>query len=186
MVGRRASVVFRLVLAGVSIVGGIVFNAPEARGHGFGFHITGGLGEHLHRQAGLSWDTAVAEDRLFNYRLNLGYEAFELNEDGGFREKFDGLILENTFGFRLLATEGMRLWGGPQIITGIYEGDIGLGAGLSLGANLHVSESSSVGITLGARSIEYSGFLGGTESESIGYLRLDFFYRSMRDRFRGH
>jgi hypothetical protein len=182
--GRRVPEIFSYIPASILMVGGILFHASGVCAHGWGVHVAGGLGDHSHKQVGLSWDTTVAEDRLFNYRMNLGYEWFELDESYGAREKFSGVFLENTFGFRLFANEGMRLWWGPQTVMGIYDAEIGFGLGLSLGANLHVSETSTIGITFGARSMEYNGLLGGTEREKVGYLRLDFFYRLVRDRFR--
>lgn len=173
----------RLWLTGLILLAGIIMSPVNGWGHGFGVHVAAGQGDSAHRQAGLSWDTAVADATLFNYRMNLGREKFRLDNSWGEKEKMSGTILENTFGFRLLANEQLRLWAGPQLVAGIYDGEIGAGAGLALGVNLHLMPRLSLGVTVGGRRSEYSGLLGGSDLESIGYLRIDLFFRLPGDRF---
>lgn len=180
---RQGGVFFRFLITGIFVVGFCFCVASKARAHGFGLHVAGGAGENAHAQIGLSWDTAVAEDRLFNYRMNLGYEKFKLENHWGDTDKFSGLILENTFGFRLHADENMRLWTGPQVVTGLYDNDFAIGLGFSLGANWHLADQKSVAVTIGVRRSEYSGILDYSEYETVGYLRLEFFLRTGRDRF---
>ena len=177
--------VFRFLMIGLLAAGGFIASASGAQAHGLGFHIANGTGEHSHQQIGFSWDTAVAEDQPFNYRLNLGYEKFALDRNDGGRDNFSGWILENTFGYRILANNNLRFWGGPQVVTGLYENDFGLGAGLALGINLHLSGVTSLGITAGVRRSDYSSIMGRDHMENIGYLRFDFFLRTPGDRFRG-
>ncbi len=162
----------------------VLFSSSEVWAHGLGVHFSEGIGENQHSQLGLSWDTSVAMNRAFNYRLNLGYEQFKLDDKFGVEEKFEGWILENTFGFMILANENLRLWAGPQLVTGLYESDLGIGIGMSLGINLHIGESSSLGLTLGVRRSEYSGILDTSDHETIGYLRMDLFFRTTNDYFR--
>jgi len=174
---------FRLLVAGIFVTGGSLLNAGDAQALGLGLHVAVGQGENNHEQIGISLDTAVAEDRQFNYRMNLGFEKFELEDHWGDKDKFSGWILENTFGFQILANEKLKLWAGPQIVTGLYENDFGFGLGASLGVNLHIGDKTSLGITLGVRRSEYSGILDDSEYDTIGYLRVDFFFRTAGDRF---
>lgn len=166
----------------VALLAGLT--APgAARAHGLGLHVAAGAGENLHGQFGLSWDTAVARDSLLNFRMNLGYERFELEDDWGWKEDYHGVILEETLGVCLLANERLRLWAGPQLVTGLYDGDVGIAYGAALGGNLHLDPLTSLGLTVSLRRMEYSGFIGGDEKETVAALRLDFFFR-LRDDFR--
>jgi hypothetical protein len=66
----------------------------------------------------LTLDTAVAEDRLFNYRLNIGCTT--TTADSGFPSvnayyRVNRFTWENTFGFALLRSSRLRVWAGPQI-----------------------------------------------------------------------
>lgn len=174
---RRWLVALLLAIAGLA-------TPAEVRAHGLGFHVAAGAGENFHGQFGLSWDTAVARDSLLNFRMNLGYERFELKNEAGNQEDFAGGILEETLGVRLLANERLRLWAGPQLSTGLYNGDLGIGYGVALGGNLHFDSLTSLGLTVSLRRMEYSGFLSGDEKETVAALRLDFFFRLPRDDFR--
>ena len=175
--GRQS--VTRAIFLMVSI---LFLGAGQAQGHGFGLFYADSLSGES-RQVGLSWDTAVAADRLFNYRMNLGYEWLDFEEDHGDSSN-SGVTLDNTFGFRFLGNEVMRLWAGPQITVGAYDGDVGYGVGASLGGNFHVSEAMSLGLTAGVRAMRYEGIMGGADSKTIGFLRLDVFFRTPSDRFR--
>jgi len=179
--GRLAygCVVVSILLASFTLMSPV----GNAWGHGLGLHTSVAAGDHLHSQLGLTWDTGVAHDRPFSYRLNLGYESFKLDDDWGATENYHGVILENTFGGRLYASPAMRLWAGPQVITGFYNHDLGLGIGLSTGCNLHVSEHASLGLSIGARRMLYSAPMGGDDRETVGFLRLELLYRLGRDRF---
>jgi hypothetical protein len=170
----------KFVRATFLLVSFILLRAGEAQGHGFGLFYSDSFNAES-RQAGLSWDTCVAADRLFNYRMNLGFEWLEIEDDS--ESNNNGVLLDNTFGFRLLANEVLRLWAGPQVAVGIYDGNIGYGAGASLGSNLHLTEAMSLGLTAGVRAMRYEGVFGGEDSETIGFLRLDLFFRTPGDRF---
>lgn len=154
---------------------------PLAAAHGLGGHVAGGWGDSGHAQAGVTWDTSVARDRAFNYRLSVAYETFTLEEDQG-DERLSGLLLENTFGFQLAATGKARTWLGPQLLFGVYEEELGAGFGLAFGRNWHVSDAMSLGLAGGARGMIYGGPLGDDESEVVGFLRGDLFWRTAGDR----
>ena len=62
------------------------------------------------------FDTAVAQDKFFNYQLNLGYDEFTNKLPGSSRDlKLGGLMISNSFGFGIVRTDGFRLWMGPEI-----------------------------------------------------------------------
>jgi len=124
---------------------------------------------------GFVFDTAVAKDKLFNYRLNAALVGvdIELTHDL-FPDKADvdlvGLALDNTFGFGVLRTEKVRLWIGPRVRVGFYVGDVEeddvtaaeFGIGGALGANFHVSPTVSLGVETG---FMYSGYAGEVETD---------------------
>lgn len=65
----------------------------------------------------LVFDTAVAQDSLFNYRANFAIQALESDTKGGdIKYKTEGMrfALYNSFGFGVVRTESIRLWLGPQ------------------------------------------------------------------------
>lgn len=95
-------------------------------------------------------DTAVAKDKVFNYRLGLGYEKETF--DVGTRE-VGRFALTNTFGFGVLRTEAVRLWLGPQIFFAYGSDDtyhdLDAGAAFVLGTNFAVGPVVSLGLELG-------------------------------------
>ncbi|HSV98055.1 MAG TPA: hypothetical protein VLM75_14130 [Spirochaetota bacterium] len=117
---------------------------------------------------GLLIDTAVAKDKLFNYRLQLGIATGSLSIDGTQYSKSIGLTeyhMYHSFGFGLVRTDSMRLWLGPQLGLGnargsySYAGKLGMkyietfaSIGAILGLNAHLSERISLGLSTGARN----------------------------------
>lgn len=110
---------------------------------------------------GILFDTAVAEDELFNYRVNLGFEIwkrdFALNEDTGRSH----ITLYNSFGFGIFRRQWMRLWLGPQLglqylkqsATGSsyrHEG-FGMTLGAMAGLNFNLGRDFSIGLDGGGR-----------------------------------
>ena len=61
---------------------------------------------------GFVMDTAVAKDRLFNFRLNVGADILNSAYSRVDVYKFDVLC---SFGFGLIRTETIRFWMGPQV-----------------------------------------------------------------------
>ena len=154
---------------------------PPARAHGLGVHAGVGSGDSTHTQVGITWDTCVARDHAFSYRLTVARETFELRRDG-WQERLSGTLIEHTFGLQLTASDRVRWWMGPQALVALYEEDLGTGFGLGLGANWHVAEALSVGLTAGGRWMLYSGVFGEDEGEGVGYLRVDLLWRAPGDR----
>jgi len=73
--------------------------------------------------AGFVLDTAVAKDRVFNYRLNVELTGLSAETESG--SAYDGFAFNvfNTFGFGIVRTEKVRFWLGPQIGFGYFYAD---------------------------------------------------------------
>lgn len=105
------------------------------------------------KEFGIMLDTAVARDKLYNYRLQIAFS--DVSYDGA---DYDGISLMNTFGFGIVRTQSMRLWIGPQI------GFKGLDAknqprsisgtefGMATGLNYHISPKISLTAEAGIRA----------------------------------
>jgi len=175
----------------------LAFSGGSAFALGLGFYGTvqgGGGNWELENQSGVKFydddgdtgrlgigfalDTAVARDKLFNYRLNVGLERFDIDFDnsGGTTGEFLGLAVDNTFGFGVMRTEKVRLWIGPRVRVALYGGDydndstvdIGLfefGVGGVFGANFHVGPTVSLGFETG---VMFSGYGGEVETNFAG------------------
>ena len=152
-----------LGVAGVLLVAaGIIFSSPSgsdnAHAFGVGGYLTYGSGnvdfeerydpedlwasldnkgDQSHFGIGFVFDTAVAKNKLFNYRLQIGYEAVEydihtvFNKDTGvdlsgfvtdFTVDVDMIVFDNSFGFGIVRKENFRLWIGPQLRVGYLSG----------------------------------------------------------------
>ncbi len=89
---------------------------------------------------GLVWDSAVAKDTVFNYRLKAGYERSFMHILGpDARARVDNPIhrysMSHTFGFGIIRNENARFWIGPRIglcyfrpsvVSSLFETDTGL------------------------------------------------------------
>ena len=121
---------------------------------------------------GFVFDTAVARDKLFNYRLNVSVVRLDIELDDVFNSEAElaGVAFDNTFGFGVLRTEKVRLWVGPRIRLGFYGGDadsfsgndddvtaVDFGVGGALGANFHVGPAVSLGFETGVMISGYGG-----------------------------
>src|SRR5437870_4786207 len=68
-----------------------------------------------HFGGGFSFDTNVAADNLFNYRLDVGYQKVE-GDYGPFGDvDGDGIVLDNAFGFGEFRSDRARVWIGPAV-----------------------------------------------------------------------
>jgi|GEM_PF-433995 len=70
---------------------------------------------HSYYGGGLLFDTAVAGDRLFHYRLGIGYDKIVHDSYSDFGDlRLNRIVISNTFGFGIVRSEEARLWLGPQ------------------------------------------------------------------------
>jgi hypothetical protein len=120
---------------------------------------------------GFILDTAVAEDQLFGYRLNVGYTKIKINNDKA--PDIDGFEFQayNNLCIGIFRSEYIKLWIAPQIGVGIISAKYELNnqpginrfdtyfasAGMAAGINLHVSDLISIGLDSGYRISKHSG-----------------------------
>jgi len=161
---------------------------------------------------GVTLDTAVAMDRVFNYRLELDYEymkaVVEPEAGGSFDYKLQGLGLNNVFGFGFVRNRAMRVYAGPvvrfgahKITDGKYDGfEIEFGGGGEIGINFHLGDSTSISTSFGYQALaalektdEYDRPYNGGEIEyaRLGLnhrvtLGVSVFFRSVGDTFNGY
>lgn len=136
-----------------------------------------------HTEAGLVLDTAVAKDRLFNYRLNLGYLKSTYKDDSGDKLELDGFAMTHSFGFGVLRTENVRLWLGPQLrfsyVTGSPKGgsdnysQFGVGIAPVLGININLGPVVTLAVDGGYRFSSYFGTYDYTNYSYSGYSYSD-------------
>lgn len=105
--------------------------------------------------AGLVLDTCVARDKLFNYRLGLGYQKDVKYPDLGTHK----ISMNNYFGFGVVRMEKFRWWLGPQLGLRYYiieseDGNMdeaGGNVGLATGFNINLGKVFTLGLELGFR-----------------------------------
>ena len=71
--------------------------------------------DNEHRGLGFVLDTAVAKDKVFNYRLQVGLDKWEEEDSAGNKFEIDGFVVDNDFGFGVFRRENFRLWLGPEL-----------------------------------------------------------------------
>lgn len=134
---------------------------------------------------GIVFDTALAKDTLFNYRLGLGLESKEYEFEDGPKLEMDNFVFDNDFGFGVFRTPMVRIWLGPELKISYGTGDvedldysvISMGVGGVLGLNFNIGER----ITLGVKSgylLEYTAGYGEDDNgDSVDHTgQDDFFY----------
>ena len=125
--------------------------------------------------AGIVIDTAVAADRLFNYRCNLTYHnSFTRDVSIFSSQSYHRLLWINSFGFGFYRTDSVRIWAGPQVGLSYDFAYNARGAGsgvddpfmmgylgVVLGFNFHAGDRFTFSLDLGARG-GYGGLLDGS------------------------
>jgi hypothetical protein len=142
-------------------------------------------------QFGLVMDTNVAEDRLFNYRLQIGLDLSNATYNSTSSATPVSLNIWqlrfiNTFGFGVIRTDALRFWFGPQVGIGFgfeptfandtyyssmgnfLEFDIFLGP--VVGLNINLGDTISLCADLGLRIHEDIMAAPGASTMFIGYL----------------
>jgi hypothetical protein len=170
----------------------IVFPITNAGAVGLGFYVERGSGssdweeeddydntndfDTDDKRAGFGFvlDTNVAQDRLFNYRLQIGYE----KRDTEIKNSIDsadlkGFVMSHDFGFGVLRTRNVRLWLGPELRLAYYTGspkinddlDISIfeyGIGPVVGANFNIGSTVTLAVKTGYL---FQGFVGIGEDD---------------------
>ena len=126
---------------------------------------------------GFVLDTAVAKDRVFNYRLNIGYERKDYEDENGNTLEIDNFVVVNDFGFGVVRTPQIRLWLGPElkITSGSGEIDnnddfevdlVSVGIGPVVGLNVHVGKLVTLGFKTG---LLFESIVGKGEDDTRDY-----------------
>lgn len=141
--------------------------------------------DHRGRLPGFVLDTNVAQDQVFNYRLQLGLDQIKVAGGG----KATGYVMDHIFGFGVVRNEFMRLWVGPQLHLSYYDDAdwdsdfrlFGLGGGPAVGVNIHAGDTVSFCITNGfllssqlgeaANGFDFSGY------ETLFYINFSVLFR---------
>ncbi len=122
----------------LGIIGVSLLLCGQAAAAGFGGYLEGarGDGEFEYQYSsdfdvdteasgfGFVMDTDLSDRGPFNYRLNVGFERLDLEDDFGDTLELEGLVVANTFGFAFVRRPDFRWWAGPQIRIGFYEGEL--------------------------------------------------------------
>ena len=114
----------------------------------------------------------ITPKKVFSYRLQLGFESRDMEDDYDTTLELGGFIINNTFAFGGNTSAKTRLWGGPQILLGFYTGETddqfqgdeisytgtAFGLGLAGGANFGLGSGKTIlTTTIGVRTLAYSG-----------------------------
>lgn len=107
---------------------------------------------------GFVLDTAVARDKIFNYRVSFMIE--KNNADGGGDVDMRGISMTHDFGIAVYRSQLVRVWVGPELKAMSYsslsssssgeniDGDAyGFGVGPVAGVNLHLPNTVSFSFT---------------------------------------
>ena len=121
---------------------------------------------------GITFDSNIGKDKLFNYRFGFEYTNNEIDNYDGFSCgggsdcEFSRMNFVNTFGFGVLRTETVRLWVGPRINIGWnwQTGDNGyadaafeLGIAPAVGVNVNLGRVVSLAADLDYRFAAVGG-----------------------------
>lgn len=119
------------------------------------------------RNAGFGFvlDTSPRDSKVFNYRLNVGFERHDVEFPSGATIELGGLTVDNTFGFSVVRNRNVRFWIGPQIRLAYYTGDRGnvdysitaFGIGPILGVNFAMGPAATISLSGGIRILGYAG-----------------------------
>lgn len=169
-----------LVRIGVVAIA-LMVSATSVWAAGIGFYGAGGSttadwdidgydedADHDFSEFGFLFDTAVAQNSAFNYRMTIGYKTMDitLTERGKERDA-DGYTWGHTFGFAIVKNRAVRLWFGPKLEFAYLEHDggdtitadleyLGVGLGPALGLNIHAGPVLTVAITGGYQYTLYT------------------------------
>lgn len=140
---------------------------------------------------GLLYDSNVARQRLFNYRLGIAYQDLNARSgDGKYRLK--GVTFDHQFGFALYRTATSRWWVGPHVKVEFLKGRethdgyrsnesvVGVGLGPVLGVNIGLGEQLSLALS-GGYVFQSDLKLFSDWEERYGFVSVGLLYRLGRD-----
>ncbi|MFH0977448.1 MAG: hypothetical protein V1874_16840 [Spirochaetota bacterium] len=135
---------------------------------------------------GFILDSNLAYDRLFNYRLHIGYSKIKIDNDTGSDIKGWDYHCYNSFGFGVFRSEPVRIWLGPQIgfgfIDGEYDNDlyndtnefgtVFFALGIIAGVNFNMGDVFTLAIDGGYRYSWHGGW--ATMANTSGTIDQDY------------
>ena len=172
------------ILSGFVIIlvsGALYSSQAMAAGNGFYFQLGSGTADWSaeddferwdfnsdtsHFGVGYVLDTAAGTNRLFNYRLQLGYEQYNDRVKNSTSElQFDSFIIDQDFGFAVARNNAFRFWLGPELrfaflgesSDGYDTALFGVGLGPAFGIDFHTASNVSMGLKGGILMMSYDG-----------------------------
>ena len=125
---------------------------------------------------GLAFDSNIAKDKLFNYRLGLEYMKVGVDNVNGWPsdQEYSRFNMVHTFGFGVLRKEMVRLWVGPRIniaMNTLSDGpytDVAFEFGIApaVGVNLNLGRLVSLGFDMDYR---FATLAGAWEYDGVFY-----------------
>lgn len=124
---------------------------------------------------GFALDSTRGDQANFNYRLNVGFEGQNLEDETDLKMKMGGIVVENIFGFAIMRQPDMRWWAGPLLRIGFYSGETDdyydtygdrskteadlfeFGVGVATGITLKIGPHTYLAPSAGVRFIGISG-----------------------------
>ena len=182
----------------------LIWSAPDALATGFGYYGTLGKGtlrfdndgwfvSEAHSTSrvdtvllggGMVLDTSVARNRVFNYRLNVGYEKLKVDTVQEYEiDRLESLVVDQDFGSAVYMSDSSRIWFGPELRVLIAHDEFAMGVGPVLGINLHTGKETTVALKLG---FLFTSFVPGSadyDKESHAFLNLAILFRAEGDQY---
>ncbi len=162
-----------------------------------------------HKAFGITFDSNLSSDRIFNYHLEIGRDKFTTknfiarNQTGTPLVTSDidlaGMIMSHAFGFGGQVSDNVRMWLGPEIRFYRVKGapskaadfDLdgsGLGVGPSLGMNVNLSSGLTImlkaGYSITRYSLDGAGYINNTYSSNYYDVDEWFTYLNLEFLFR--
>ncbi len=202
----RGVIMKRVLLPVLFLILFLVAGASTAQAVGFGFYGSLGKGSSdwdssnsapsnydffssdvQHRTFGISLDTRLSGEDLFNYHMSLGYDTFQMKDfllvpypaTGSPVQTnltMRGFVMSHAFGFGGELTQHTRFWMGPEIrfawasgkpVPGVDVDMFGVGIGPAIGFNMNFSKRFSAVIKAGYQIIRYDADVKGSASTTI-------------------
>jgi hypothetical protein len=179
----------------LTIVCLILLHVPDALASGFGYYGAFGYGKVKYDEqqgtdkedtyfvgVGLVFDTAVAQERDFNYRLSVGYEKLKNDLD-----RLESIVIDQDFGLAIYQSVNSRIWFGPELRIFLSNDEVGIGIGPVLGLNLHTGRKVSTALKIGFLFSKFANggwfYSSDFERESHAFLNLAILFRSAADQY---
>lgn len=124
---------------------------------------------------GFALDSAPTGPANFNYRLNIGLERQDLEDEFDDTLEMGGFVVESVFGFALVRQQDFRWWVGPLVRIGFYSGEtddyydsngdrsrteadlVEFGIGIATGINFRIGPHAYLAPSAGIRFIGAAG-----------------------------